>query len=272
MADFGGVDKSSLGASCTDVTGTARALQDSVIACVTADGCCAVRTVLPGGGGEGGSYDSVDGAVAPTLDGGNAWEGDAEEFGNGGWTCPEDSCTCLQCIDGSKESAPNSACASAMGSCGTTKCGVFMAAYATCHQQVTSANAAGSPPEGKARALEACMFLVVLDKFATGDVHYQDGFEQFMQTAFDCVAVTCSAYCIPEEAQACVACQQKVCADELDNFRTSTAAVLGTWCRSYCQTHPEDAECPAKCGPYLQEGAETLSTYGECVQSNCPEC
>ncbi len=204
------------------------------------------------------------------MDGGNAWEGDAEELGDGRWNCPEDSCTCLQCIEGSKNSDQDNACGAALAACGTTKCGVFLAAYASCHQQV-SANAAGSPDDGE-RALESCMFLVVLDKFGTGDVHYQEGFEQFMRTAFDCVAVTCSAYCIPEEAQACLACQQKSCADELVNFRTSTAAVLGTWCRSYCQTHPEDAECPGKCGPYLQEGAETLGTYGECVQSSCPEC
>jgi len=270
MADFGGVDESSLGARCTDVTGTARALQDSVVACVTTDGCCAVRAELPGGGGAGGNYDAVDsGALGPAMDGGNEW-GDAA-VADGHWSCPEDNCTCLQCIEGSSSDV-NSACASAMASCGTTKCSVFASAYAGCHQQVGSTNAAGSSPEGAQRALESCMFLVVLDKFATEDVHYREGFEQFMQTAFDCVAVTCSTYCIPEEAQACVACQQKVCADELENFRTSTDAVLATWCRSYCQTHPEDAECPGKCGPYLQGGADTLSTYGECVQSNCPEC
>jgi len=273
MGDFGGVDESFVRASCSDVSGTAGALQDSVVECVTVDGCCAARTDLPGGGGTGGNYDSADGgAVAPTMDGGNAWEGDAESTGDGHWSCPEDSCTCLQCLEGSKNSDQDNACGAALAACGTTKCSVFMSAYAGCHQQVGSANAAGSSPEGAERALDSCMFLVVLDKFATGDVQYQEGFEQFMQTAFDCVAVTCSQYCIPEEAQGCVACQQKVCADELENFRTSTAAVLGTWCRSYCQTHLEDAECPGKCGPYLQEGAETLSTYGECVQSNCPEC
>ena len=220
----------------------------------------------------GGSYDSSDGGTPePTMDGGYAWEGDAESSGNGHWTCPEESCTCLQCIEGSRNSGPDNACSSALAACSTTKCSVFVSAYAGCHQQV-SANAAGASPDGVERALESCMFLVVLDKFATGDVHYQEGFEQFMRTAFDCVAGTCSEYCVPEEAQSCLACQQKFCADELVNFRASTAATLGTWCRSYCQTHAEDPECPAKCGPYLQEASDALQTYGECVKSSCPEC
>jgi hypothetical protein len=126
---------------------------------------------------------------------------------------------------------------------------------------------------GDMRALEACLFPQALEAQASG------GLQVFLNVVFPCINDTCSGPCTLDPGKVCAACQQSKCFSEYSSVFADASAVLGLWCRSYCQRHPEDGQCapsvtggpPALCEPFLQENTEVLAPYMQCVQVSCGE-
>jgi hypothetical protein len=221
---------------------------------------------VPGTAGSGGAFNADADADASGLE----WGGMGGDNGGSGWQCPEDQCSCSDCITGVAFSDP---CSEAIGQCTQTKCNVVLQAYYDCQTQSVTGATVGQ------RELESCLFQRFQDK-ANADPHYHDGIEQFMQWMMPCMVNECATHCVPTGAQACLACQEKSCGDEMRLFRSDSNAILNIWCRSYCQLNQNES-CPSMCSQYLktdannptpnQETIDALGAYGECAL-RCPDC
>jgi hypothetical protein len=265
----GSIDREWLSNSCVDATGpTATTLQNALSACLTGTVCCeggaptngTDASAMPGAADDGGMYGGGGGSGAGPVEYGDS----GQDNSDGTWTCPTAQCGCLDCLYAFKhgELPDDTECTAAIQACaGNEACGRFLGGFAECMQADTT-NAA----TGDQRALEACLFVE-----ATGDWALEGGFEQFMETVYPCATGPCNSYCVVETARHCIQCQEQWCEAEYTAYLSDGNALLGTWCRSYCQTHPDDGQCPGKCAPYLQAGVETLQLYGQCVQASCPD-
>lgn len=227
---------------------TATSLKDALVRCIDSTRCC--------DGPSDGGPDLVDSEAPPTGVGGSG--GQAGSGGSAGGENYDSSSTCTECV---KVQCDVSACDSSDG------CITFLGKFSTCVKEARMSNA------GDARALEACLFPFALDAYTSG------GLQAFLDVVFDCINDDCSGPCTLDPGKVCAACQQSKCLSEYSSVFTDASAVLGLWCRSYCQRNPEDGDCapsvtgglPAKCEGYLQDNMELLAPYLQCVQLSCGE-
>lgn len=252
---------------------TAAALRDALAACLTDEACCTAGRPIEDTGGntgpsaaDGGAYSDND--ASDELGGGPApGAGDGGIDNGEGWDCPTGACQCIDCLYALKhgEVPQEAACTQAVQQCLMNEaCNGFFGGFVEC-ATVANSDTPNAAPASRT-TLEACLFVE-----ATGEWAKPGGFEQFMSTVYGCATGFCGNYCVAEDERSCAQCQQTWCAAELEAYLSDPEALLGSWCRSYCQLHPEDGQCPGKCTPHLQAGAETLQLFGQCVQTSCAD-
>lgn len=242
----------------SDLGPTAASLKDALAVCIDSSACCQEAGENYGGLDAGPDPTSTDGDALGGGGSGGAYESDTSPPG---WNCSGDSCTCFSCIQ-QADACNFDQCYS------VHECKVFAAAFSECIKTVKNADSPGDQS-----TLEACLFLPAVEAHASG------GLQPFLDLVYLCMAGTCADYCTLPSSKSCASCQQTRCLDELKGVLADSRAVLGLWCRSYCQKNPEDGDCapsvtgdpPAKCEGYLQDNMELLAPYLQCVQLSCGE-
>lgn len=258
-----GLDASWLAQSCVAPTSpTTSGLQSNLANCLTESSCCAENggyvddpdASNVGAGGAGGGAGPIPGSGGGN--GGDYVDGDGGAENTSGWQCDVEERCCLYCFK-ALGSVDTLACESAPACVEDPACNAFFHLYAEC-VETAAANTSGD----RQRAIEACLFQ------SSGETP-PDAITLFMTTMFPCAVESCANHCFFDNAVPCLSCKAESCHDEMTSYAQDYNAMMGSWCRSYCQVHPDDGDCPGKCTPFLQEGAATLQSYGQCVQAAC---
>ena len=254
----GGADAAWLRDSCNQEMGpTASTLRDTLASCLVVGGCCT------------GAGEADVGAVGADSGGANYGEDGSNTVAPGGpngdgWDCPSGECGCEECLFALKhgEIEEQAECTTAVQQCvESAECSRYFTGFLACAAGASTDDA--NTDTASQKSLAACLFAKAHEDGGG------EGFEQFVSSVYGCATGFCRSYCVPEDAQSCVQCQQTWCEGELEALLTDSDAVMGSWCRAYCQVHPEDAACPDLCAPHLEASQETLGLFGQCVQTSC---
>ena len=237
---------------CRPVEGVSATLWNSLVSCVTGSMCC---EEVPENGGNPGSGGGGGGGIVPDAQSGAVDTGADQEYDS----------TCSQCLKelgtATDASSTDTQCRAALDDCKQGECHEYLTLYQECLTANTNSE----------RGLEACMFQGLEQGKKLASNASSAAFAMFMQRVFGCLTGSCASLCVPADVRPCIACQQQSCGDDLALVRSSNDAILGIWCRSYCQWN-QDEQCPGICTGFMTEAADILQSYGQCVKASCPEC